>query len=42
MFATAATLDLPFSLVGDVVTLPWATYRWLRPLEAETTSPRER
>jgi len=25
----AATIDLPFSFIGDVVTLPWTTYQWL-------------
>ena len=34
-FATMALIDLPFSLVGDVVTLPWASYEFVR----ETSNP---
>lgn len=31
--ATVLLIDLPFSMVGDVLTLPVATYRWLYPVE---------
>ena len=27
--AIGAAIDVPFSLAGDVVTMPWVTYQWL-------------
>jgi hypothetical protein len=29
MDSIGAAIDVPFSLAGDVVTLPWVTYQWL-------------
>ena len=34
-------LDAPVSLAGDIITLPWATHRWLRPPEEKSRSKTE-
>ena len=34
-----ATIDMPLSFVGDIVTLPWTTYEWLN---AERKHPEEK
>ncbi len=33
IWSSAVLVDVPFSLVGDIVTLPWATHRWTHPIE---------
>lgn len=37
----AAACDMPFSFVGDIITLPWTTYQWLmaKHLHPEVNNP---